>query len=128
LRRQKVAAAQLIPVWSPAARSDIAFADHAFSLSLSTDEWSIACPDLHSVFAALHFQPDVDCFASRKNAVCDKSFSLTPQLQALGVDFFAQDLLPGVRYFFCPPVKLLAPAFRRCLQFRNIMALFIFPD
>jgi hypothetical protein len=128
LRREMVAAATLIPVWSPTARSDIAFADHAFSLSLSTDEWSVARPDLHNVFAALHFQPDVDCFASRTNTVCEKFFSLTPQSHALGVDFFAQALLPGVRYFFCPPVKLLAPAFRRCLQFKNITALLIFPD
>jgi hypothetical protein len=40
---REVAAAQLIPVWSPAARSDIAFADHAFSLSLSTDRVSLFC-------------------------------------------------------------------------------------
>jgi hypothetical protein len=60
--------------------------------------------DLISVFKELNFSPDVDCCASRKNAVCVKFYSKIPQIGSSGVNFLAQELKENVKYFCCPPV------------------------
>ena len=59
----------------------------------------------------MSFLPTLDCFASHLNAVYPDFYSLLPCPASLGVDFFAQPLLPGCSLFLCPPVCQIACVF-----------------
>ena len=127
-RLEKIFSIVVIPVWTPTASVAVTFSSTAFSLNASSDEWSIRREDLARVFAALHFFPDVDCFASSYNAICPTYFSISPQLDSSGVNFFSQILTTGHSYFCCPPVSRVTAAFHHILRFSGVHALLIFPD
>ena len=100
-----------VPFWPPTS--------HLLGLSnrltFSTDEWAVHRSDLATIFAALQFLPDVDCFASHLNSVCADFFSLQPCPGSLGVDYFAQPAPLGRHLFLCPPVRLISRVFRSLL-------------
>jgi Reverse transcriptase (RNA-dependent DNA polymerase) len=116
------------PVFSPSAAASLSAADARFALSQSTDEWSVDRLSLARVFLQFRFFPDVDCFSSKFNNVCPTFYSVSPQVGSSGVNFFAQRLQHGRRYFFCPLVKLLTVAFHRFLRTPGASAVFVFPD
>jgi hypothetical protein len=118
----------LHPVWTPRSHPRLRLADAGTRLATSTDEWSVDRRDLAAVFHHFQVIPDVDCFASAVNAICPVFYSAVPQPGASAVNFFSQHLSPGPIYFVCPPVKLLAAAFRHLLTFRNVTAVFLLPD
>jgi len=97
------------------------------SLSFSSDEWAIDRGHLATVFAALQFFPDLDCFASRLNAICPIFFLLHPTIGSSGTDFFCQ-ILPPVNLYMCPPVRLIPRIFRRMLSCPHRTFLLIVPD
>jgi hypothetical protein len=101
---------RIFPVWTPRDQPRLQWADSGSKFSRSTDEWAVHRPDLAVVFGKFGFLPDVDCFASALNTVCPVYFSVIPQLDSAGVDFFAQTLVPGLNYYCCPPVKCLPAA------------------
>jgi hypothetical protein len=65
--------------------------------------------------------------ASSKNSVCKKFFSLLPQVGAAGINFFCQQLQPEVKYFCCPPVKLITRAVGHLLRQERVEALLVVP-
>ena len=118
---------KIVPVWTPRTQSRIVTADLGSKMSASTDEWCIDREDLISVFKELNFMPDVDCCASRKNAVCVKFYSKIPQIGSSGVNFLAQELKENVKYFCCPPVKMIGRAVCHLIEKENICSLLIVP-
>ncbi len=62
----------IVPVWTPRTQARIVTADLGLKLSSSTDEWCIDREDLANVFVKLKYSPEVDCMATRKNAICEK--------------------------------------------------------
>ena len=115
------------PVWTPPSPADINYASAKFDLNQSTDEWCIHREDLAAVFAALTFFPDIDCFASHTNAICERFFSRSPQLHSAGVNFFSQLLNPSLRYFCCPPVRLLPAVLQHLVKFPGARVLVVLP-
>jgi hypothetical protein len=71
--------------------------------------------------------PDVDFCTSRKNAVCVKFYSKIPQIGSSGVNFLAQELEENVKYFCCPPVKMIGRAICHLIEKENICSLLIVP-
>jgi len=118
----------IIPVWTPREHQRVVFADLGSRIFSSTDEWSIDREDLATVFFLLGFLPDPDCFATTASSVAQTFFSVCPQKGSAGIDFFAQNLVPGRRYFVCPPVQLAAKAFLRFQACPGVEALFAIPD
>jgi len=118
----------VMPVWTPRSHFRIMLADAGSKLSTSTDEWCLGRHFLLSIFENLDFWPTVDCFASAHNKVCDKFFAAMPQTGALGVNFFAQNLLEEEKYFCCPPVKLVVPCFKKLAATKNVCSVLLVPE
>ena len=98
-------------------------------LTFSTDEWAVRRSDLATVFAALRFLPDLDCFASHLNSVCADFFSLQPCPGSLGIDYFAQPVPLGRCLFLCPPVRLISRVFCSLLTLPpGVSFLLLVPD
>jgi hypothetical protein len=95
----------IVPVRTPRTQARIVTADLGSKLSSSTDEWCIDREDLANVFGKLKYKPEVDCMATRTNAICEKFFSKIPQISSKGVNFLAQSLETSVCYYYCPPSK-----------------------
>ena len=118
----------VIPVWSPRDHVRLRQADAGSRLRFSSDEWSVDRRDLAAVFADLAFLPDCDGFATAANTVAPVFYAVCPQVGCAGVDFFAQCLAPGIRYFLCPPVKLI-PRLLAFLAVRpGLTVLLVVPD
>jgi hypothetical protein len=119
----------IIPVWTPRDHSRIAAADAGSRFATSTDEWFIDRQSLAVVFQHFSFFPGsncIDCFASAANSVCDAFYSLIPQENSLGINFFANSpQQPDL--FLCPPVSQIARAFRRLLCLPGKRSLLIVP-
>jgi hypothetical protein len=118
---------RVIPVWTPRIQTRILLADAGSRFSRSTDEWSIDRHDLATIFAHFSFQPDTDCYASSKNAVCPHFYSKVPQLACAGVDFLAQKPTT-TNLFLCPPVSGILAAFNHALTLRSKNILLLLPD
>ncbi len=76
----------IVPVLTPRTQARIVTADLGSKLSSSTDEWCIDREDLANVFVKLKYKPEVDCMATRTNAICEKFFSEIPQMGSKGVN------------------------------------------
>ena len=100
-----------VPIWVPTLPPPSLLLSVLACLSYSTDKWAVHRSDLAAVFSAMSFLPTLDCFASHLNAVYPDFYSLLPCPASLGVDFFAQPLLPGCSLFLCPPVCQIACVF-----------------
>ena len=118
----------IIPVWTTREQSRLILADLGSKFSNSTDEWSVDRQILQTVFSHFRFVPTVDCFASQHNTVCSKYFSMVPQTNSAGVNFFAQSLHSQEKYFVCPPVSLILPAFKKLCSVASLEALFLIPE
>ena len=118
---------KIVPVWTPRTHARIVEADLGSKMAASTDEWCIDREDLCKVFSQLSFTPDVDCTATRTNSICEKKISKIPQIGALGVNFLAQDLKPGIKYYCCPPVKMIGRVVCHLLEKEQIDCLLIVP-
>ena len=119
---------QIIPVWTPREQSRLMLADLGSKFTTSTDEWSVDRHSLQTVFDYFHFVPTVDCFASHHNTVCAKYFSMVPQTNSAGVNFFAQSLDTHEKYFLCPPVSLILPAFKKLCTVASLEAVLLIPE
>ena len=98
-------------------------------LTFSTDEWAVRRSDLATVFAALWFLPDLDCFASHLNSVCADFSSFQPFPGSLGIDYFAQPVPLGRCLFLCPPVRLISRVFCSLLTLPpGVSFLLLVPD
>ena len=127
--KEKELGIRIIPVWTPRSHARIAAADMGSRFASSTDEWFIDRPSLAAVFAQLSFFPGqncVDCFASAANNVCTAFYSLIPQRNTLGIDFFAHTPAQPDLYM-CPPVSLAARAFSSLSRLPGKRCLFIVP-
>ena len=125
---ERMAGFTVIPVWSPRDHIRLRQADAGSRLRFSSDEWSVDRRDLAAVFADLAFLPDCDGFATAANTVAPVFYAVCPQVGCAGVDFFAQCLAPGIRYFLCPPVKLI-PRLLAFLAVRpGLTVLLVVPD
>lgn len=118
---------RIIPVWTPRTHARIVIADIGSKMVASTDEWCVDRNDLVQVFTKFDFLPEVDCFASSQNTVCEKFFSKIPQLGSSGVNFLAQGLSPNVNYFCCPPVKMIGRTVCHLLEKDDILSLLVVP-
>ena len=118
---------QIVPVWTPRTHSRLILADLGSKIHTSTDEWCIDRDRLAEVFLELDFQPEVDCCATRYNAVCGKFFSKIPQVGTAGVNFLSQNLQEGIQYYCCPPVKMIGRATCHLLEKKNIVSVLIVP-
>jgi hypothetical protein len=118
---------RILPVWTPRSHARIVLADLGSKMAASTDEWCIDRDDLCKVFVELKYEPQVDCTATRKNTVCEHFFAKIPQVGALGVNFLAQELKSGVKYYCCPPVKMVGRAVCHLLEREGIECLLIVP-
>ena len=96
-------------------------------MSSSTDEWCIDSCDLINLFTKMNYMPDFDCMASRKNAICKNFYSKIPQIGSKGVNFLSQKLSVDVKYFCCPPVKMIGRVACHLLDHRNVTCLLIVP-
>ena len=127
--KEKDLGIRIIPVWTPRSHTRIAAADTGSRFASSTDEWFIDRSSLAAVFQQLSFFPGpncVDCFASAANAVCPAFYSLIPQINTLGINFFAQAPAHSDLYM-CPPVSLAAKAFSSLSRLPGKRCLFIVP-
>ncbi len=115
----------IVPVWTPRSKLRIVTVDLGSKMASSTDEWCIDREDLVTVFMKLNFSPDVHCFASRRNTMCEKLFSKIPQIGSPGVNFLAQELKENVNYYCCPPVKMIGRTVCHLLEKENISSLLI---
>jgi hypothetical protein len=93
---------RVVGVWEAA---DVSTEELCQKLSRSTDEWGLERAEQVKLFAELNFIPDVDCMATPSSSVCQKFFAKGISREAVGQDFFAQKLQPGVKYYCCPPVR-----------------------
>ncbi len=118
---------QVVPVWTPRTQSRIVLADLGSKMHTSTDEWCIDRSQLAEIFMQLGVQPEVDCCATRSNAVCKSFFSKIPQLGTSGVNFLSQNLQEGIQYYCCPPVKMIGRAVWHLLEKENIVSVLIIP-
>ena len=84
--------------------------------------------DLAAVFADLAFLPDCDGFATAANTVAPVFYAVCPQVGCAGVDFFAQCLAPGIRYFLRPPVKLISRLLAFLAVQPGLTVLLVVPD
>ncbi len=117
----------IIPVWTSREHYRVYLADLGSKLNQSSDEWGANRYCLMEIFSTMNFMPDVDCFATSESTICPKFFAKCPQVGDCSVNFFAQDLVPNIKYFVCPPVKYTARAFLRFVSHKNLSALFIVP-
>ena len=118
----------IIPVWTPREQARLVLADLGSKFSNSTDEWAIDRSQLMQVFETLHCWPTVDAFAASHNHICENFYSLLPQLNSAGVNFFAQTLSTVEVYFCCPPVKLIVPCFKFLVSKVGIQAILMVPE
>ncbi len=118
----------VVPVWTPREHVRIVLADIGSKFSTSTDEWAIERSQLCNIFEKLQLWPTVDAFASSQNNICDKFFSLLPQIGSSGINFFAQNLTAAEVYFCCPPVRLIVPCYRFLLSQPTVRAILIVPE
>ena len=65
--------------------------------------------------------------ATRTSTVCRKFFAAQPQQGVAGVDFFCQELEPGVNYFCCPPVKMAFQAAQQLVSKQGISSVLVLP-
>ena len=120
---------RIVPVWTPRSHARIVLADAGSKYHQSTDEWGIDRTALRQIFEAFDFVPTIDGFASGVNHVTKRFFSLIPQLDTSGVNFFAQKLSPDEEYFLCPPVSLITDMFHHLERApANCKALAIVPQ
>jgi hypothetical protein len=117
----------IAPVWTPRTQARIFTADLGSKLSSSTDEWCIDREDLANVFVKLKYSPEVDCMATRTNAICEKFFSKIPQIGSAGVNFLTQRLETAVNYYCCPPVKMIGRVVCHIIEKDDITCLLIVP-
>jgi hypothetical protein len=121
---------RVLPIWTPRSHPRIAAADTGTRFATSTDEWFVDRQSLAAVFRTLTFFPGpncIDCFASAANAVTDNFYSLIPQQNSLGVDFFANTPQHPDLYL-CPPVSQISQAFQRILLLKKKRCLLIVPS
>jgi len=118
----------LIPVWTPREHERILVADLGSKFSLNTDEWSLDRDILRNIFSICNFVPDVDVFATQHNTVAPTFFSRFFDSHAAGINFFAQALQPGKKYFCCPPVSLIIPCIRKLQAAPGVEFLLIVPE
>jgi len=65
----------IVPVWTPKTHTILVTADLGSKLSSSTDEWRIDGIDWEDLgFVKLKYRPEVNCMATRTNAICKKKF------------------------------------------------------
>jgi hypothetical protein len=117
----------VIPVWTPRNYSRIAAPGSCFAAS--TDELFIDRASLAAVFQHCSFFPGlncVDCFASAANDVSDAFYSLIPQQNSLGVNFFTISPHQPV-LFLCPLISQIARAYCRILALPGKRSLLIVP-
>ena len=118
---------KIVPVWTARSHARIVEADLGLKLHTSTDEWCIDRSDLAEVFHKCQFWPDVDCMATRSNAVCEKFYSKIPQIGSEGVNFLCQNLRTDCMYYCCPPVKLINKVVGHILEKSFINCLLVIP-
>ena len=118
---------ELLPVWIPGDEGKLLRADLGCQGSTSTDEWGVDRRDLQLILAECGFEPEVDCMASNSNSICKQFFSHRPQVGAAGVNFFCQQLLQGVKYYCCPPVKLITRAVGHLTSAKGVEAVLVVP-
>ena len=118
---------RLVPVWTPRSHARIVAADLGSKLNTNTDEWCIDRTDLAKVFRKLDYHPEVDCMATRTNAICPRFFSKIPQVGTEGVNFLAQELHENTMYYCCPPVKMIGRVTCHLLDKDNVNCLLIVP-
>jgi len=118
---------RIIPVWTPRSQARIVTADLGSKMSSSTDEWCIDRCDLINLFTKMNYMPDFDCMASRKNAICKNFYSKIPQIGSKGVNFLSQKLSVDVKYFCCPPVKMIGRVACHLLDHTHVTCLLIVP-
>ena len=124
---EKELGCSVVGVWAPKDSGRIRAAEIGQLSSQSTDEWGIERGELCKVLAGLKFQPEVDCMATRTSTVCGKFFAAQPQQGVAGVDFFCQELEPGVNYFCCPPVKMAFQAAQQLVSKQGISSVLVLP-
>jgi hypothetical protein len=118
---------KLVPVWTPRSHSRIVLADLGSKLHTSTDEWCVEREKLAEVLAELEFKPEVDCCATRANDICEKFFSKIPQVGTSGINFLAQKLEAGIKYYCCPPVGMIGRAVCHLLEKEGTESVLIVP-
>jgi hypothetical protein len=120
---------QIVPIWSPRTALPIVLADLGSKYFKSTDEWSIDRGTFKKVIRNIGLKPTIDCFATRENKMCDRFYSLFPQIGTEAIDFYAQELKKGEVYWVCPPASQVAKAMRHLLsQKTRVMAYISFPE
>ena len=73
-----------------------------------------------------HLEIQIDCFADFWNKKCAAYFSRFTDVNANGINFFAQSLIQDVIYYAFPPPSLIIPALDHFYKF-GASGLFIFP-
>ena len=116
-----------IPVWTSREQYRIYLADLGSKISRSTDEWGVDRFCLMYLFSTMDYKPEVDCFATSESTICPKFFAKCPQVGDCSVNFFAQELVPDIKYFVCAPVKYIARAFLKFISHKNLTGLFVVP-
>ncbi len=90
--------------------------------------YSVDRASLHRLFHTITVWPDIDCFSASFNAVCPRFFSRTAHGNSAGVNFVMQPLSRNIVYFWCTPINLLIPCYRRLLATPGITSYFLFLD
>ncbi len=118
---------EVMVVWVAMSAVDIAIADSRSKGTASTDEWGVRNEELEPVLRRFGVQPTVDGFASSSNTKCPRFFAKWPQMGAIGVNFFTQQLSRHEVYYCCPPVREAGHMIRRLQRFNGITAVVTLP-
>ena len=94
----------IVPVWASRNNDNLQLADLGSKFKNSTYEWSVDVVTFKDICNYFTVKPTFDCFSSQQNRKCKRFFSKIPQVDSIGVNFFAQKLNSGDIYWACPDI------------------------
>jgi hypothetical protein len=117
----------ILPKWVRRDDINLKIADIGSKLCSSSDEYGLSHHDFCTVQERFGLVFTVDCFASKMNRRTETYFSIVPQLESAGMDFFLQNLKSNEIYFIHPPTSVLRKVFNKLVLYQDITCVVILP-
>ena len=117
----------LYPKWVSRDDGPLKLADAGSRLSASTDEYGVSHGDFMLVQSFFQLVVTVDAMAAFNNRKTQVYFSVAPQVESSGLNFFYQELLSNEVYYIHPPVNCISKVIQRIVQYPDITCILVIP-
>lgn len=115
------------PLWVPRSDVNLQLADDGSKALDSTAEFGISHEYFINVQDYFNVKFTIDGFARFNNRKCHRFFAPFPQKEALGVNFFFQNLSSSEIYYLHPGPNLIHATIEKLSHFTDITAILITP-